>query len=204
MLCVRSVILLTFGDIQNCSNAVSIVTTHSSSPKYCEEFPLLCIIQTSSGEHPTSYPWVPGALSPAVKRRGHPHPLPQMPSWRSAQLTLSFASMTFIFNLMNRRNGKPFVVSHSAYCNAKLVCWVHGCALSLISDADSCLLRDTRHSFSLHTPVGSSNVLTQDISFVMLHTQTLWTLYVGCQVQRSLTWQHCICTWSHTGRKQYK
>jgi hypothetical protein len=32
-----------------------------------QEFSLLQVVQTGSGVHPTSYPMVPGALSPGVK-----------------------------------------------------------------------------------------------------------------------------------------
>jgi hypothetical protein len=35
-----------------------------------QEFSLLYVVQTGSGIHPTSYPMVPGALSPGVKRPG--------------------------------------------------------------------------------------------------------------------------------------
>jgi hypothetical protein len=57
---------------------------------------LLHVVQTGSGAHPASYPWVPGALSPRIKLTTHlqlvPRSrkcgsicrLPHMPSWRSA------------------------------------------------------------------------------------------------------------------------
>jgi hypothetical protein len=34
------------------------------------EFSLLHVVHTGSGVHPTCYQWVPGALSPVVKRPG--------------------------------------------------------------------------------------------------------------------------------------
>jgi hypothetical protein len=81
-----------------------------------KRFSLLDSIQTGSGDHPASYQWVPGALSPWVKRQGreadyslHLHLVPKsrvelypipMSSWHSAQLIKQRDNFNFAFTYL--------------------------------------------------------------------------------------------------------
>jgi hypothetical protein len=53
------------------------------SPVEAKDYSSILCVQTGSGAHPASSPWVPGVLSPGVKRgRGvmlttHPHLVPR-------------------------------------------------------------------------------------------------------------------------------